>query len=197
MARSAMPRRCARRFFQGTGRHLRGADFGRLRDHGERIGRLGHPLRSKVVGRQMLVSQRHDFPRDVFQLADVSGPGMAQQQIHRRFAHFRLRPLEQRCIFLEEKFQQRGDVFFSIPQRRQAQVHSVDPVIKLFPEPPALHLVLKVSRGGRNDAHAAAALRRRATAVGEQVKQPFLCGRFQLIDLIQKQRSAAGRVFRQ
>src|SRR3974390_1417148 len=111
----------------------------------KRIGPLGAIFHRKVMRCKVFVSKSCDFSRDIFQLSNVSRPRVLQQQAHCGVADIWLRPLEQRGIFLEEEFQQAWNVLFSISQPRQPDMNSADPVIQLFTESAAPHLVLEIS----------------------------------------------------
>ena len=126
-----MPRSFARRFFQGPRRGQGATISGTFRESRDCLGSFGCVSRRQIMGSELLIAQSHNLSCDILQFPDISRPGMPQQQRRCGFADFWFWSSEQGGVFLEEEFQQRGNVFFSFSQRRQPQVYPIDPVIKI------------------------------------------------------------------
>ena len=97
----------------------------------------------------------------MLELADVAGPRMPQQSVHRGAVEAaQIFPIPPRML-LEKMRGQRRDVVAPIAQRRQHDLDRVEPEQQVLPEASRGHLSVDVGVGRRQDAHVDAARSRR------------------------------------
>ena len=98
------------------------------------------------------VRQQDRAADDVFQLADIAGPGMGFQQSQRRVVDpaglFRRRRMAQ-----QHPESERGNIPRPVAQGGQPQGEHVKPVKQVFAEPPGFHFGRKVPIGGCHHPH--------------------------------------------
>src|SRR5882762_4764277 len=85
---------------------------------------------------------------EVFQLADVPGPGVFFQELHRRRREGPYLNLVPGSMSIEEIPDQVADIFNAGPQRRKLYVHDVDAVIKVLAEVSARNFLFQIAIGG-------------------------------------------------
>lgn len=154
--------------------------------------------------REMMDIQRVPVHQDdgplhrVAQLPHVAGPRVAHQrgECFRREDGNRL--VVARCAFEQEGLHQFGNVFRSLPQRRNLQRDDVEPVVQVGPKPAGGHLLIKAAVGGGDDARfegqglgpadaVKLALLEHAQELGLQLERKFP-------NLIEEERPAAGQL---
>ena len=93
----------------------------------------------------------------VLEFANIARPLIGQHGLERL--------LGQRVTFrvsAQEMTDQRGNIFFSIAQWRQAHTHHVQPIEYIAPESSLLHFLRQIAVGGGDDPEIGPALRKRA-----------------------------------
>ena len=78
--------------------------------------------------------ERHRTFEHVFELADIAGPVVLHQQLHRRPRDAGHRFLHLLGVLGEEVLRQQRDVLAPLAQRRQANRNHVDPIEQIFAE---------------------------------------------------------------
>uniref|UniRef100_A0A0N5A5Z1 PE-PGRS family protein n=1 Tax=Parastrongyloides trichosuri TaxID=131310 RepID=A0A0N5A5Z1_PARTI len=140
--------------------------------------------------------QQHRAVHGVFQLAHVAGPAVSDQGASGLRADGARRHAVGGGVFLDEVVGQHGDVAGAFAQRRQAQVHDVQPVQQVFAERPLGHRLGQVAVGGGDDADVDG----HRLGAADAVDHPLLNGAQQLglkagvhfADFVQQKRAAVG-----
>ena len=81
-----------------------------------------------------VITQEHDLPDDVLQLAHVARPVIARQTLHRLRGEPRPGALVTEGIGIEELADENGNLVRAIPQSGHADVHDAEPIVEVFPE---------------------------------------------------------------
>src|SRR5574341_279991 len=103
-----------------------------------------YPVRGAEYGRAL-----HDVP----QLPDVPGPRICLERLLRLFAETEETPVMDAAVECEEPLADDGDILRTFPQRGDFDLDDVEPIEKIFPEPPLPDRAFQVHIGGREDAH--------------------------------------------
>ena len=140
--------------------------------------------------------QDHGVLHRVFQLPDIAGPGVIQEQAHGLGAELQdlLAPLQGKTA--QEMEGQPGDIVFPVPEGRQDDGDDVEAIEEVFPEGPFFDLGQEILVGGGQDAHihGQGLLSPQALEfAGLQDPEQFDLGRRgNFADLIEKDRAAVG-----
>ncbi len=108
-------------------------------------------LRADLVA----VAERKRTLNDVLELANIPRPMIRQQRVEgvRNHLRRRLRAGPPRTeMLVNEMVHQQGDIFPSIPQRRDCQTDHVEPVVKILSELARLHQAAQISLCGADEA---------------------------------------------
>ncbi len=89
----------------------------------------------------------------VLELADIAGPRMLQQCLHRIGVDLGYGCRRDRPVPLQEVSRQERDVFLALAERRKLQTNHVQPVEKVLAEPAGIDFVFKTLMGCGDDAH--------------------------------------------
>src|SRR5690606_17914791 len=87
---------------------------------------------------------------DVLELADVAGPGMPEEALHRAVGHPAHVLLELGAEVAEEVLDQERDVALALAQRRQAHLDHVEPVVEVLAEAALPDLLQQIAVGRRD-----------------------------------------------
>ena len=132
----------------------------------------------------------------VLQLADVAGPAIEQQPLHRFFGDAQLALLEFVGGAGDEVVDEAGDLVAPLAQRRDREADDVEAVEEVFAEPAVADGVLEVGVGGGDDADvdgegAGLAERRDFTRL-EEAEQLGLEVEAELADFVEEEGAVAG-----
>src|SRR6185312_6779175 len=146
---------------------------------------------------QLLDAAEHDVAlHQVFELADIAGPGVALHGREQLGGEGRGAALVAAAEFGDEVAGEGIEVFETLAQRRQLDADDVDAVIEVAAELAARHLVLEVAVGGEEHAGAGADLLASAeaeeAAVLQQLQQLVLQAELEFADLVEEEGSAVG-----
>src|SRR5262245_4848888 len=143
----------------------------------------------------LAVAQHHHAPDDVLELADVARPRV-RGEAGERLGRDLLLPAVLRVESGEEQLDEARDLLAPLAQRRNLELHDVEPVVEVFTELTERHLALQVSIGGRD--HARVDLDHRVAAhageaeILEHVQELGLQRQRQLCYLVQIDRAPLG-----
>ena len=102
-----------------------------------------------MIDFRIAAGQDHQPLDIVAQLADVARPVMRLQHRHRVLADPALRQAGRGRDLVHEIVDQIGDILAPLRQRRHADRHDGQPVIKVLAEPPVGDLRLQIARRSR------------------------------------------------
>ena len=103
----------------------------------------------EVLGADDVVAAQDDGPlHDVFQLPDVAGPGIADEDLEGFRGDAGLVPEVFLDIFFDEVDRQHGDVLPALAQGRQVEVDHVEAIEEVLPEAAGFHFFFEVAVGG-------------------------------------------------
>ncbi|MNU78083.1 hypothetical protein D3C71_676680 [compost metagenome] len=139
--------------------------------------------------------KRHQAAHQVFQFAHVARPGIGLHHVQRLAVEtLAVKPFLFR--HLHEVPDEIGNIFRAVAQRRQAQRHDIEAIIKIFAEQALIDQVLQILVGGSNDAHVGADRRapadRRIFALLQHAQKAGLCIHRHVADFVEEQRATLG-----
>src|SRR2546430_3033334 len=97
-------------------------------------------------------SQQQGLSHDVFQLANVAGPGLALQQLNGFGLNRGLRDAQFRAVTLDEIFDQDRDILWSQPQRGNSDNHNAEAVKEVLAKKFLFDGRLQIAMGGGDNA---------------------------------------------
>src|SRR5690349_4502060 len=145
------------------------------------------------------IGHEHGALDRMIQLAHISRPRVAQEQLHRvgRETVTELLVIAH-AVASEEMRGEERYVFPSLTERWQLQLDRVEAKQQVLPEPPRADLAVDVRVGGRDDAHVGSSRPRcpdtLELAALEDTEQLRLLRQRQISDLVEKQRAALGHL---
>ncbi len=102
---------------------------------------------------RIALRQHHRALNDVFELAYVPWPGVGPESVHRFLVETRDLRIQDPVVGLQEMLNQGRNVLRSVTERREVDVHHVEPVVEVRSEGTRLDVLLQISRRGSYDAH--------------------------------------------
>src|SRR5215204_1081343 len=131
---------------------------------------------------------------DVAELADVAGPRVLLEDLHRFRVHRLDRLLVDAVELGQEALDQKRDIFTAVAERRQFNGEDVQPVIQVFAQLAGADRVRRIDIRRRDDAHVhglfLAPAETAEAALLEHAQQLHLGRRLHLGDFVEEQRSA-------
>ena len=97
--------------------------------------------------------ERHEPLERVLELAHVARPRVRGEPVHERVGHRERGEPEPLREAPQEVAREDRDVLGPLAQRRDAELHDVEPVVEILAEPARAHELLQVAVGRREDAH--------------------------------------------
>src|SRR5689334_20404380 len=97
----------------------------------------------------------HDYvPLDqVLQLPDISRPVKLLQETQELLGKTARHAIKLTVIELDEIFNQFGNIFSALTERRKVEIHDIDPVEQILPEGPIGNLQIEVAVACANDSN--------------------------------------------
>ncbi|MGA7027158.1 MAG: hypothetical protein WBY24_00840 [Candidatus Acidiferrales bacterium] len=99
-----------------------------------------------------------------------------------------------RRVLAQEELDQNRYVFSAIPQRRQAQANSINPVVKLRAKTPRADFIVQIPARRRNYSRPECSAMKIAVSVRQRVQQAALAGQVQFTDFVEYNGSGGSRV---
>ncbi|CAG9202602.1 hypothetical protein PSP6_210220 [Paraburkholderia tropica] len=148
----------------------------------------------QVLGADQIAARHQQREvNDVFEFADIAGPRIGQQSLHRVLGEHRLRAFELRAVARAEMLGEQHDVLRSFAQRRQAHTRQIDPVEQIHAEIAGDHGTLQIDIGRGHNPHVDAPRARRAharhLALLQYAQQFRLEWRREIADFVEKDRA--------
>src|SRR5713101_1620443 len=157
---------------------------------------------AEKLGREMVrldaLLRRHDDEAldEVAQLANVTGPGIAEKDFHRGLADFLAAASVSGAEFSEEVARERGNVFAAVAERGNEKGNDVQAVEKVLTKRAAGDFLLEVFVGGGDDANVhgdgLAGADGFEALLLEDAKDFGLRAKAHVADFIEKERAAVG-----
>ena len=89
--------------------------------------------------------------QDVLQFADVAGPVVCLEPLHRRQRERRLRPADLAGRRREEVVGEQRQIFLPLPQRRHLHGKNAEPIVQVLTKAPGRRLGAQIPIGRRHD----------------------------------------------
>ena len=105
------------------------------------------------IGSMILAVREDDGAFDgVFEFADVAGPVVIDEELHRGVGEIARRLGVVRAVLLEEALDEQRDIFFALAQRRQVEGDDVEAMEQIFAEAAFADEFAQIFVGGGEDA---------------------------------------------
>src|ERR1700733_11664721 len=109
---------------------------------------------------------------------------MIQEDLQRLRTQRRPRPAKLCGMLVQEEFNQQRNVLLAVPQGRQPQADSADPVIQFAAKTSGAHLFIQIPIRGRNQTRPQLTAPCSQVSVGQSAQKISLAGRIELTDFI-------------
>src|SRR5882724_11312819 len=138
------------------------------------------------LDRLLPVREYHQAANRVLQLSHVARPRVFPEP-GQRLRQELLLPTVLRVELGQEPRRQQRDLFAALPQRRNANLHDIEPIVEILPELTMRHRPFKVSIGGGDRDHSMTSDAREPEVL-QDVEELGLQGQGQLTDLVEVDR---------